>query len=100
MSSGPFRPLRLVLAVAFASGLTWAICHGIGLGSATPYGVVVAALFIRPEFDRWPPPIFVLLPVVVPCHRVVAAGGALGGYGPGPELKVQLLALEGGWPAP
>ncbi len=40
------------------------------------------------------------LPLVVPCHRVVAAGGRLGGYGPGPELKLQLLELEGGWPAP
>jgi len=40
------------------------------------------------------------LPLVVPCHRVIAAGGALGGYGPGPELKVQLLELEGGWPVP
>jgi uncharacterized membrane protein YgaE (UPF0421/DUF939 family) len=55
----------LVLAVALASGLTWVICHAVGLGSATPYGVVVAALFIRPGFDRWPPPVFVLLPVVV-----------------------------------
>ncbi len=65
MSSGAFPPLRLVLAVALASGLTWVICHAVGLGSATPYGVVVAALFIRPGFDRWPPPVFVLLPVVV-----------------------------------
>jgi uncharacterized membrane protein YgaE (UPF0421/DUF939 family) len=65
LSSGAFRRLRLVLAVALASGLTWAICHSVGLGSATPYGVVVAALFIRPGFDRWPPPVFVLLPVVV-----------------------------------
>lgn len=65
MSSGAFRRLRLVLAVALASGLTWVICHGVGLGSATPYGVVVAALFIRPGFDRWPPPVFVLLPAVV-----------------------------------
>jgi methylated-DNA-[protein]-cysteine S-methyltransferase len=40
------------------------------------------------------------LPLVVPCHRVIAAGGALGGYGPGAELKVQLLELEGSWPAP
>lgn len=40
------------------------------------------------------------LPLVVPCHRVIAAGGALGGYGPGSELKVQLLEMEGGWPAP
>ena len=65
MSSGAFRPLRLVLAVALACGLTWVICHAVGLGSATPYGVVVAALFVRPGFDRWPPPVFVLLPVVV-----------------------------------
>jgi methylated-DNA-[protein]-cysteine S-methyltransferase len=40
------------------------------------------------------------LPIVVPCHRVVAAGGALGGYGPGVATKVKLLELEGGWPAP
>jgi methylated-DNA-[protein]-cysteine S-methyltransferase len=40
------------------------------------------------------------LPLVVPCHRVVAAGGRLGGYGPGPELKAQLLEMEGSWPAP
>ena len=40
------------------------------------------------------------LPLVVPCHRVIAAGGRLGGYGPGPELKVVLLELEGAWPVP
>jgi methylated-DNA-[protein]-cysteine S-methyltransferase len=34
------------------------------------------------------------LPLVVPCHRVVAAGG-LGGYGGGLRLKRRLLALEG-----
>ena len=35
------------------------------------------------------------LPLVVPCHRVIAAGGALGGYGAGVGLKVRLLELEG-----
>ena len=65
MSSGAFRSLRLVLAVALASGLAWVTCHAVGLGAATPYGVVVAALFLRPGFDRWPKPVFVLLPVVV-----------------------------------
>jgi methylated-DNA-[protein]-cysteine S-methyltransferase len=35
------------------------------------------------------------LPVVVPCHRVVGAGGSLGGYGGGLDLKRALLALEG-----
>ena len=34
--------------------------------------------------------------IVVPCHRVVASGGGLGGYGGGLELKRRLLALESG----
>ncbi len=32
--------------------------------------------------------------IVVPCHRVVAAGGRPGGYAAGEELKEFLLALE------
>jgi methylated-DNA-[protein]-cysteine S-methyltransferase len=35
------------------------------------------------------------IPIVVPCHRVLRTGGALGGYGGGLELKRELLALEG-----
>lgn len=35
------------------------------------------------------------IPLVVPCHRVVRAGGALGGYGGGVEVKEYLLRLEG-----
>jgi methylated-DNA-[protein]-cysteine S-methyltransferase len=36
------------------------------------------------------------LPIVVPCHRVVRAGGGdPGNYGGGPELKRWLLELEG-----
>ena len=35
------------------------------------------------------------LPIVVPCHRVVATGGGMGGYGGGIDLKRRLLALEG-----
>jgi methylated-DNA-[protein]-cysteine S-methyltransferase len=34
------------------------------------------------------------LALVVPCHRVVASGGGLGGDGGGLELKQRLLALE------
>jgi methylated-DNA-[protein]-cysteine S-methyltransferase len=34
------------------------------------------------------------LPIVLPCHRVIASGGGLGGYGGGLRLKEQLLALE------
>lgn len=35
------------------------------------------------------------IPVVVPCHRVLRTGGALGGYGGGLEVKEFLLRLEG-----
>jgi methylated-DNA-[protein]-cysteine S-methyltransferase len=35
------------------------------------------------------------MPVVVPCHRVVRTGGALGGYTGGVERKEFLLRLEG-----
>jgi methylated-DNA-[protein]-cysteine S-methyltransferase len=35
------------------------------------------------------------IPIVVPCHRVLRTGGALGGYGGGLELKEALLKLEG-----
>ncbi|MBN1953889.1 MAG: methylated-DNA--[protein]-cysteine S-methyltransferase [Anaerolineae bacterium] len=35
------------------------------------------------------------LPLVIPCHRVVGAGGALTGYGGGLEIKAALLRREG-----
>ena len=31
----------------------------------------------------------------IPCHRVVGAGGALGGYGGSQSLKRELLRAEG-----
>ena len=45
------------------------------------------------------------IPIVVPCHRVVATDGSLGGYSGGLAAKRALLAIErgadvpeGGWP--
>ena len=35
------------------------------------------------------------LPIVIPCHRIVRAGGGLGGYIGGLEIKRKLLELEG-----
>ena len=43
------------------------------------------------------------IPIIVPCHRVVAADGSLGGFSAGLELKRRLhahegiAALDGGW---
>ncbi len=38
------------------------------------------------------------IPIVIPCHRVVRAGGALGGYGGGLDRKLALLSLESSRP--
>jgi len=35
------------------------------------------------------------VPIVVPCHRVIRSGGAIGNYGGGPEMKRFLLKHEG-----
>ena len=45
------------------------------------------------------------IPIVVPCHRILASDGTLGGYSGGLDAKRRLLALErgevpqGGWPS-
>jgi O-6-methylguanine DNA methyltransferase len=36
------------------------------------------------------------VPLVVPCHRVIASDGSLGGYGGGLDTKRRLLAMEQG----
>lgn len=35
------------------------------------------------------------VPIIIPCHRVVASGGNMGGYGAGLDVKRLLLELEG-----
>lgn len=37
------------------------------------------------------------IPVLIPCHRVVAANRKIGGFSCGLEIKRQLLAREGGF---
>ena len=36
------------------------------------------------------------IPIILPCHRVIAADGSIGGYGGGLPTKRRLLALEAG----
>ena len=75
----------------------WSGLLRIPFGETRTYGELAAALGI-PSAARavgaanGRNPIWIL----VPCHRVVAAGGALGGYAGGLEAKRWLLAHEAG----
>jgi methylated-DNA-[protein]-cysteine S-methyltransferase len=68
----------------------------IAYGHVTTYGQLAEALG-RPEVARavgqavGANPI----PIVIPCHRVIAAEGRLGGFSGGLDAKVALLRLEG-----
>lgn len=74
----------------------WEALRAIPYGETRTYGQIAAALG-RPKAvravgqanHRNP------LPIFIPCHRVVGAGGALTGYAGGLALKRALLALEG-----
>ena len=35
------------------------------------------------------------IPILIPCHRVLASGGKLGGFSAGTDIKKWLLAIEG-----
>lgn len=73
-----------------------AAVRGIGPGQACTYGDVAAmvgvaagARAVGQVMARNP------LAPVVPCHRVLAAGGRTGGFAGGPHLKAQMLQSEG-----
>ncbi len=69
---------------------------------AIPYGTTVTYGALAMELDSAPRAVAGAcarnrLPLLIPCHRVVAADGALGGFsgGDGIETKAALLRLEG-----
>jgi methylated-DNA-[protein]-cysteine S-methyltransferase len=87
--------LDLTWATPFQRELTEAL-RAIPRGEVVTYGEL-AALAGRPGAARAAGAFCATnrFAIVVPCHRVVAAGG-IGGYGPdGVPIKRRLLALEG-----
>ena len=65
-----------------------------------PFGVLTSYRDVAAALKSAPRPVGGALAanpvaIVVPCHRVVAADGSIGGYSGGLELKRKLLALEG-----
>ena len=77
--------------------LVWRALLDIPWGEVRTYGEVAEALG-RPGAARAVGAANGRNPVaiLVPCHRVVAAGGRLGGYSGGLEVKRRLLAHEAG----
>jgi methylated-DNA-[protein]-cysteine S-methyltransferase len=95
--SGTAGPQRHVLEVLTGS---------VGYGQTTSYGALARTAGLTTAAGDVPPARAVgtimgsnPIPIVVPCHRVLASDG-LGGYsgGAGPEVKRWLLILEGSLP--
>lgn len=71
----------------------------LGWGETTTYGAVARALDVGPEHARAVGQAMATnpVPLIIPCHRVLAAGGAIGGFSApgGPLSKARMLELEG-----
>ncbi|SEC71540.1 methylated-DNA-[protein]-cysteine S-methyltransferase [Streptomyces sp. 2224.1] len=94
-------PLDWSLSAGFTGRVLQALAAGVPYGDVVGYqdladrvGEPGAARAVGAAMGANP------LPVVVPCHRVVASDGGIGGFGGGLETKRLLLALEGVLPAP
>lgn len=77
----------------------YAAVRQLGWGETTTYGAVARALGAGPEVARDVGRAMAMnpLPLIIPCHRVLAAGGKVGGFSApgGAESKARMLALEG-----
>jgi methylated-DNA-[protein]-cysteine S-methyltransferase len=75
----------------------WSALEAIPLGQTCSYGAVAYAVG-RPTANRAVGSTVSKNPIsiIIPCHRVVGADGALTGYAGGLELKQKLLDLESG----
>ena len=88
-------PVDLRLAREFAGAVLKELAR-VPYGQLTTYGTLAAkagrpraARAVGTIMNRNP------VPIVLPCHRVVGAGGSLVGYAGGIDRKRRLLELEG-----
>lgn len=88
-------PLRLE-GTAFQQSV-WRALLKVPFGRTSTYGALAAEIG-RPTAARAVGAAVGANPlaVVVPCHRIIGAGGTLTGYAGGLARKTKLLALEGG----
>ena len=93
-------PLRVNGLTPFRKDVIEAML-AIPFGKTATYGAIAASIARKRRLARmsaqavggavgWNP-----ICIIVPCHRVIGAGGALVGYGGGISNKIALLRLEG-----
>lgn len=85
------QPPFFAQVYAFVRKLVW--------GETTTYGAVARALDAGPEHARAVGQAMATnpVPLIIPCHRVLAAGGQIGGFSApgGSSSKALMLTLEG-----
>jgi methylated-DNA-[protein]-cysteine S-methyltransferase len=77
----------------------YAAVRRLGWGETATYGAIAKALGAGPEFAREVGQAMAAnpVPLIIPCHRVTAANGRIGGFSaPGGAMsKAHMLGLEG-----
>ena len=77
----------------------YAVVRGLRWGETTTYGALARALGVGPEAARDVGQAMARnpVPLIIPCHRVLAAGGKIGGFSApgGAASKARMLELEG-----
>jgi methylated-DNA-[protein]-cysteine S-methyltransferase len=77
----------------------YAFVRRVGWGETTTYGAVAKELGAEPQAARDVGQAMAKnpVPLIIPCHRVLAAGGKVGGFSApgGSASKIRMLELEG-----
>jgi methylated-DNA-[protein]-cysteine S-methyltransferase len=77
----------------------YAAARRVGWGQTTTYGTLAKELGLGPEAARDVGQAMAKnpIPLIIPCHRVLAAGGKVGGFSApgGSAAKIRMLELEG-----
>ena len=77
----------------------YAAARRVGWGRTTTYGILAKELGAGPEAAREVGQAMAKnpVPLIIPCHRVLAAGGKIGGFSApgGAATKIRMLELEG-----
>jgi methylated-DNA-[protein]-cysteine S-methyltransferase len=77
----------------------YAAARQVGWGRTTTYGALARELGAGPEAARDVGQAMAKnpVPLIIPCHRVLAAGGKIGGFSApgGSTAKIRMLELEG-----